>query len=206
MKYLTILIHGLEGSSKDWEEINGFSKGGNLTQSLKARGLDYRAYDLYGHGEWDAEEEDFDPSSISDDLYPKFVYRSADKIAQNIRAELGRGEYDGINLVSYSGGSVPGMKILKKLTNLRIGHIILCVPTPEKEYDDEFSLHNNLDVFDGRDVIVFMGTEDEEVPPEDMDFFFKQLHCRNKTLYRYPCGHALPVNWTKTAAEILEFD
>ena len=204
MKYLTVLIHGLEGSRNDWFDRNGYTKGGYFTDELNAMGYPFVAYDLYGHGDWKADEPDFDPSNIDDDTYPKFVYRSAERISELIRREVCDNGYGGINFVTYSAGCVPGVKILERLKNIDIGQIIMCVPSPERDYDDEFSMHNNLEVFRDRNVSIFMGMNDEYIPSEDTEFFFRLLCCRYKALYRYKSGHALPLAWVEAGIAVLK--
>ena len=102
---LTVLIHGLEGAATDWKDPEGYSHGGLLTQALNNADLPWIALDLYGHGEWKAEEPEFNPANVSDELWAGFIDRSVDAIVQALGFEFG-GAARPINLFLRSSSNV----------------------------------------------------------------------------------------------------
>jgi pimeloyl-ACP methyl ester carboxylesterase len=201
---LTVLIHGLQGSRRDWCERGGYSKGGDLTDRLSALGRSWIACDLYGHGDWPATEPDFSSEHISDELFPSFLSRSADATRVAIEAAVASHDVDHLQLVTYSAGCHVAVQLLKGSLPRPVTTLALAVPTPERAYDDEYSLHNNLDVFEGRTVGMFVGRDDDEVAFDEACWFFDQLPRSAKRRWDYPVGHSLPIAWVDDAIDLLE--
>ncbi|MDA3899246.1 MAG: hypothetical protein PF637_01870 [Spirochaetes bacterium] len=191
---LTVLIHGLESSKDDWTEKNGFTKGGNLTALLEDNELSYCAQDLYGHGQFKADEPGFDPTDISDELWPLFIKRSVRACLEAIESLCNSGAYQSLNVITYSGGSQIGVELLKEQLSLPVAVVAMAVPPLQRDYDDEYSLHNNLDVFSNTKNFFFFGIADEETPIEDCRWLVPQLP-KNSVHFEYQSGHSLPVQW-----------
>lgn len=201
---LTILVHGFEGARTDWRERGGYTKGGDLTDRLGAAGRSWLACDLYGHGDWVADEPDFSPEHISDELFPGFLTRSADAIRAAVIDTVAEADVDHLDVVTYSSGCHVVVQLLKGPSLPRpVSTLAMAVPTPEREYDDEFSLHNNLAVFDGPTVGVFAGRDDDVVALDEVRWFFEQLPGTAKRRWEYASGHALPSAWTDDAVALL---
>lgn len=196
---LIYLIHGQGGSRQDWLDRTGFTRGGLLTEALDAYGMAWAAPDLYGHGAWTADEPDFDPDDIDDDLWDKTVALSVDRMAGELEDLCRGGAYDRIVLVTYSAGAVFGVKLLARTLPRPVETLLLAAAPPQREFDDGYSLHNNLEVFKDRRVVLYSGTEDEEIPPGETRWFFERVPAREKRLREYPSGHSLPAAWTKDA-------
>lgn len=198
---LNILIHGGNSSKNEWFETDGYTKGGNLTDFLERSGLSYLACDLYGHGDWKADEPDFSTENISDEYWNKAVENSVVYIMERI--ELLKENFDSINIISYSIGSFFAINLLEKLQGYRVNNIILCSPDPGREYNDEFSMHNNLDQLEAPYLTIYYGTKDKEVNTGDIMWVFNLVKSENKKLISYNCGHSLPADWVEHAKELL---
>lgn len=196
---LVVLIHGLEASKTDWTTPGGFTSGGDLTALLDEAGIPWMAADLYGHGDWQAVESDFDPADISDELWDSFVSRSIDTIFEMISPLLAEKRKLSIQLVSYSLGCVVLTSLLDSYPGLPVSAVHMASPVPQESMDDEYSLHNNAGLFKKRKLFWHCGTGDEENEDGEIDRVFALMPSKNKTLYRYDFGHSLPVSWTRAA-------
>ncbi|MBN1979992.1 MAG: alpha/beta hydrolase [Chitinivibrionales bacterium] len=198
-KEVVVLIHGLGSSTAEWFEADGYTKGGNFVKKIEERKLSYIAYNLYGHGSFEAEESDFNPENIPDEIWPKFITRSVDLIAEGLKGN--RLETKNIAIVTYSGGAGVATQLLKKYPSLPVSRLVFCSPGLQREYNDEYSLHNNLDCFSKRSLLLLGGKNDEEESIEDLRWFFGQLTGEKKKLVEYDAGHSLPVEWTQDAMD-----
>ncbi|MBN2435541.1 MAG: hypothetical protein JXK07_09790 [Spirochaetes bacterium] len=198
-KDLILLLHGQEASSNDWIINGGFINGAGLTDGLTDSQFSWIAPDLYGHGSFKAEENDFDPADISDELWPVFLKRSADTICNLAEETVKKYGYQSLTVVSYSASCHVAVRIIKHKLSVPIKRVFMAAPCPEREYDDEYSLHNNLDCFNNRKCCFFAGTRDEEVPIDDVRWFFSHIESDDKELLLYDSGHSLPEKWTSDA-------
>ncbi len=192
---LNVLIHGQTSSKEEWTSAGGYTKGGDLTRLLDEHGQSWIAGDLYGHGEWAADEPDFDSADISDGEWTEFLGRSAAGVRRALDLALEQQAYSVLNFVTYSMGCLVAVEIMKQGLPIPVGRIVMAVPTPEREYDDDSSLHNNLAVFSSAFTAVAMGRFDEDVNPQDIVWFFDQIPGDRKLLRSYDSGHSLPEAW-----------
>lgn len=203
---LVVLIHGLGGSHRTWLEDDDYTHGARLTRQLTRHGLAWIAPDLYGHGEWRADEPDFDAHDVSDALWPLFINRSVSHFGDLIRHELVRKACSHITLVSYSAGSCVLAKLAQGDLGLSVDRIVMAVPVPYRDMDDEYSLHRNPDAFSGKLCYIYGGEVDEEVPLPELRWWFSQLDAQEKLLRIYPAGHALPSSWVDDVLIDLRID
>lgn len=172
-------------------------KSGNFTKELEALKMSYIAFDTYGHGDYIADEEDFDNTHMSDDLWPKYISESVKFLQETVTTFVLEHKIEVLNFITYSTGCLVGVKSIATLKNIPIKHVVMCVPTPQKEYDDTYSLHNNMSQLEESEVHICYGLEDDEVPPEESQWFYDQLQVKAKTCHTYTSSHALPVEWVK---------
>lgn len=196
---LTVLFHGLESSAEAWRSPDGFSHGSALTQALDAAGARWVAVDMYGHGRHKATERDFDPADITDEIWPRFIDESVAACERAIDAELADDPHLDLQMVSYSAGVGILTHLVRKRPDLRPSRMVLAVPTPDREADDEYSLHHHLDVFTAPHVTILAATADEEVDPAETSWFF-DLVPEPKEWVLFESGHSLPEEWTALAA------
>lgn len=201
---LTILIHGTEGSRNDWLEIDGYTKGGNLTEKLNSCGFSWLACDLYGHGDYKADEPEFDPAYVSDELWPKFIDQSVESVKICLATALEKRDYKQLHIVTYSGGSQIALKLLQQGLVLPVTKLVMAVPSPEKEYDDEYSFHNHLDLFAHKEIKFFWGRLDDGISLEEAIWFYDRIPGESKSKSIYESGHDLPLKWVGEAVSFLK--
>lgn len=201
---LVVLIHGLGACGRTWSEDEDYTKGAHLTRRLTQLGIPWVAPDLYGHGEWRAEEPEFDPNHIPDSLWQKFVDCSVKRLGETVKRESLRTGSRSITLLSYSVGCVILAKLAQEDLGLPVLDIAMAVPVPFREMDDEYSLHNNQGAFSGRSCYVYAGETDEEVALSELRWWHEQLEAQKKVLRVYSSGHALPVAWVNDVFDDLK--
>lgn len=193
--HLFVLIHGLGGSRRGWLEDETYTHGAQLTQALARRGIAWIAADLYGHGDWHAEEADFDTHHIPDAYWPSFVARSVSRLCALTRQAVAHGGYAQLTLLSYSAGSTILAKLAQEALGCPVETLVLAAPVPDRDMDDTYSLHNNPAAFAGRRCLVYGGEADEDVPAAELRDWFHALDAGQKSLRLYAGGHALPAAW-----------
>lgn len=196
---LVVLIHGLEASKSDWVTPGGFTSGGDLTALLDESGIPWIAADLYGHGEWQAVESDFDPADISDELWDSFVSRSVETLYEMLISRLEKSTRPSLQLVSYSVGCVILTALLAAYPDLPVSAVHMAAPVPQEAMDDEYSLQNKAEFFRKRKLYWHCGKNDEENDEGEVDRVFALIPATDKKLHRYDAGHSLPADWTKAA-------
>ena len=196
---LVVLIHGLEASKSDWITPGGFTSGGDLTALLDEAGVPWIAADLYGHGEWQAVESDFDPAEISDELWDSFVSRSVETLYEMLISRLEKSPRPSLQLVSYSVGCVILTALLAAYPDLPVSAVHMAAPVPQEAMDDEYSLQNKAEFFRKRKLYWHCGKNDEENDEGEVDRVFALIPATDKKLHRYDAGHSLPADWTKAA-------
>lgn len=198
---LFVLLHGQQSSKRDWLEKDGYTHGGNLTEGLMNLGISFIAFDLRGHG--DDKEVDYAKEYLDDDEYADFIDTSVRTIGEMLKQLKTAEPERKLHLLSYSSGSVVGLKIQEQFG--LFDDVFLAVPIPQKEYDDGYSLHNNIGrLKDGSRFIVFYGTNDEEVSADETRWFYDQVNSVDKQIFSYPSGHSLPTEWVESFLRLIQ--
>jgi predicted esterase len=200
---LNLLIHGQGSSRGEWLEKDGYTKGGNLTEILCRDQISWAAADMYGHGEWSADEPDFDPENVDDETWEKLVGLTLANLMDILTGLIRSHRFASMNIITYSAGSVLGARLLAEKLPLPVGRILMAAPTPQRDFDDGYSLHNNLSIFEGRKVFLYAGTSDDEVSIDETRWLFGQIPGDGKTLREYDGGHSLPLAWVTDALKDL---
>lgn len=200
---LTLLFHGTESSKNDWLEKNGYTKGGNFIELLNEKKMSWIALDLYGHGDWTADEAEFDRTDISDELWPKFITASAAEAKKVLSAYIHKYKIEFVNLVSYSAGCHIIVNMLRTKIEISVGNIIMAASGPEKDYDDEFAFHNNLEIFNNNNCTFFWGKNDDDEDIKDNEWFYNMISGNPKKKFVYNSSHSLPINWVYECRKIL---
>lgn len=197
---LYILLHGQQSSKREWLEKDGYTHGGNLTDGLMDNGFSFIAFDLYGHG--DSRTVDYSKDYLDDEEYQDFIGQSVQGIGETLSQIKAVEPERRIHLVTYSTGSVAGLKVQEQYGLFE--DIYLAVPVPQKEYDDEFSLHNNISKLkENSRLVVFYGNNDEEVAASETEWFYDQIPCSKKQIFAYDSGHSLPSEWVRDFINLL---
>lgn len=192
---LCILLHGQESSKDSWLEMGGYTKGGDFAKTLMSKNHPWIAPDLYGHGDWKAKDPKFDPSYLDDEQFGLFIESSVANIFKSLLTLISFARWQNlpITMVTYSVGGLIGLRLIQ--LGVPVEQLIMCVPTPFKEENDEFSMANNLDKPFAPRTLILGGKKDEEVENSETQWFFDQIQNDDKTLQFFESGHDLPIDW-----------
>ena len=75
-------------------------------------------------------------------------------------------------------------------------------PTPEREADDEYSLHQCVDALARSQVTLIHGDSDDEVAAGEVEWLATQFPAK-PTVHTLESGHQLPAAWVDLAVEAL---
>lgn len=189
-------IHYQEGSKEIWLEEESFS---SILNFAIINEIPFYAIDLYGHGAWKSEDSNFNPEYLDDDQWEKFVRLSVTGINEVILKLLNN---KSINIVSSSTGCLMAVKTIAKEINLNT--LIMASPVPAKSYDDEHSLHNNIESLKDCKLLVLTGENDEEVEAGEVKWYFDQIESNQKEIVIYNSGHELPKEWSDKAIQFMK--
>lgn len=196
-KSVLILLHYQTGSKSVWfeDQMTPLMEWAEQSQTCLL------AYDLYGHGDWKAQEPEFDPNYLPDELCEKAIDHSAKYIAEDFLEQKKDLGFTQVDLMGWSFGTTIALKMIPQ--SLSPDRLIFAAPTPEKEYDDGYSFHNNLKAFSNSKVLFISGTKDEEVQEGEVPWVFDQIQSQSKKLIQPESGHDLPKEWINWAIEFL---
>ncbi len=202
---LLIAIHGATSSKDEWGEVDGYTKGGNITSALLDNGYSVIAVDLAHHGDhfqntegltWRNGEvydsiftnhwEDFHKESLLG-IEPIVTFAKQSGLFDTTRTGVASYSLGGyfINQTAQLHGSV------KSLTYMVPG----ATSTPQ------FSAIENQDGLLETNVYMVAGKADEYIPYEETEQFFEDLQMSNKTFAPYESGHSLPIEYVEPLTE-----
>jgi dienelactone hydrolase len=197
-----IAVHGFTDKKEAWIELDGYTKGGNVSLGLLRNGYAVLALDMYHHG-----ENRDDRLSVTDDelinehwemFFAETLRGIHDAIAYvDLNEDL---DAERIGFLSYSLGGMFGFKIANSTP--RIKAVATCVAPVFKEDDDEYAPYNNVDHLSGTPFLMVAAEKDEEVDLAEAQWLFSRLPGENKRFVSFDSGHSLPpdyvdvvVNW-----------
>jgi pimeloyl-ACP methyl ester carboxylesterase len=186
-----LTTHGAVSSKYEWTEIDGFTKGGNITRELVASGIAVVAMDLRYHGENDTQRspglnvfegnnwERFFKESI-EDIYTVIAHFAADPALDPSR----------MGYAGYSMAGIFGFWLANQGAPFKA--MALCVPSVDRGRSSIYSTFNNLQNVSGVPVLQISAENDEYVPFEEAKWLFDQIPVGDKKFLSYPSGHSLP--------------
>lgn len=197
-----IAVHGFTDKKEAWIELDGYTKGGNVSLGLLRNGYAVLALDMYHHGE----NRDSDLNATDDELinehWEVFFAETLQGIHQAINY-VDVNEYldaEKIGFLSYSLGGVFGFRIANSTPRIRA--VATCVAPVFKEDDDEYAPYNNVEHLSGTPFLMVAAEKDEEIDFAEAQWLFSRLPGENKRFACFDSGHSLPpdyvdvvVNW-----------
>lgn len=189
-------IHYQEGSKEIWLDEENYT---SILKYAIDNKIPFYAVDLYGHGEWKSDGDNFNPQYLDDDQWEVFVRNSVQGIKETISFVAKDKE---IQFISYSTGCLMAVKVIDNTINTN--SLVMASPVPARSYDDEYSLHNNIDVLKNKNVLVLSGIDDEEVEDGEVQWYYDLIQSGNKEIERYKSGHELPSQWSDSAIKFLK--
>lgn len=194
-----LATHGATSSKHEWTEIDGYTKGGNLSRELLAAGVAVVAMDWHYHGDNDTAELNgrnvFEPRHFGD-----FFERSV-KDAQAVLEWARQNPALDAERMGFAGYSMAGL-----FGFWLTGHgadfktMLLCVPGSGRKANESYSPCNNLDHLGTVSILQISAAYDEYIEPEESNWLFSRIPVANKKFLSYPSGHSLPVDYVPEAA------
>ncbi len=193
---IIIALHYQTGSKEIWldEEENQA-----ILKYAIEKNMPFYAIDLYGHGDWQSDDEKFDTEDIGDDHWDQFVEDSVSGVEGLINSLDATKK---VNFVCSSTGCLIAVKAIA--SGITPNSIIMASPVPYKSYDDQYSFHNNVSTLKDLNVLILTGKNDEDVEDDEVQWFFNLLESENKEIIFFESGHELPKDWSQRAISFLE--
>jgi dienelactone hydrolase len=201
---VVIAIHGVTSSKHEWTEIDGYTKGGNVTRELVSNGIGVVAVDLHYHGD-NSTQNMGDHNMLLPENWNDFCQRSIDDIQFVIDHFIMKSVFDckRIGFIGYSMGNLFGYFLANKSDIFRA--MVNCVPPAEPENTDPFSSFKNIQNIKDISILQVNAENDEYIFYDFSVKLFDQLQIKIKKLLTFESGHSLPcgyvpeaVNWLKT--------
>lgn len=189
-------IHYQEGSKEIWLDEESCSP---ILEFAIENNVPFFAADLYGHGNWKSSDSSFNPEYLNDEQWELFISKSVTGFKEVVDDFI---KNDSINFIAYSTGCLIAVKLMAE--GINTSSLIMASPVPAKSYDDEYSLHNNLETLKDKKVLVLTGINDNEVETGEVDWYFDQIKSSLKELVTYNSGHELPKEWTEKSVTFLK--
>jgi len=190
-----IAVHGFTDKKEAWIELDGYTKGGNVSLGLLRNGYAVLALDMFHHGE----NRDSELSATDDELINEHWEMFFAETLRGIRHAINYVDLnedldaERIGFLSYSLGGVFGFKIANSTP--RIKAVATCVAPVLKEDDDEYAPYNNVDHLSGTPFLMVAARQDEEIDFAEAQWLFSQLPGENKQFASFDSGHSLPLDY-----------
>ena len=198
-----IALHGVTSSKHEWTEMDGYTKGGNLTRELVENQMAVLAVDLHYHG--DNATRDMGNLNILDARnWEDFFTRSIKDIQAIISHIALKPPFDPkrLGLMGYSMGGLFGFWLANRTDWFKV--MSVCVPPVDQNKNDEYTTFGNLENLKDLSLIQVSARKDEYIPFENSISLFEKIPLAEKKFLSYESGHSLPydyvpevVNWFK---------
>ena len=186
-----LTTHGATSSKHEWTEIDGYTKGGNITRELVASGIAVVAMDLRHHGDNDTGSSP-GLNIFQGDNWGRFFTESI----QDIHAVIAHFASDPaldrsrMGFAGYSMAGVFGFWLANRGAPFRA--MALCVPAVNREKSTVYSTFNNLEHVPEMPILQISAENDEYVPFDEAKWLFERIPVEDKTFLSFPSGHSLP--------------
>lgn len=189
-----LTTHGATSSKHEWTEIDGYTKGGNITRELVASGIAVVAMDLRHHGE-NTERTPPGWNVFEDANWEEFFTESVRDIHGVIKHFRGEPALDPSRM-GFAGYSMAG-KFGFWLANhgAPFACMALCVPNANRTKDSATSTFNNLEHVPEMPILQISAENDEYVPFDEAKWLFDRIPVEDKTFMSFPSGHSLPATY-----------
>lgn len=196
-----VALHYQTGSKEIWLENTTHSPNSALLNYAIAHQIPFYALDLYGHGEWKSEDPAFNPEYLDDEHWELFATKSVTGMVEVINTLSHNHRHKNMTIVAYSVGVLIAVKAIA--AGIILKSLVMVSPVPERQADDAYSLHNNVERLKGLKVLLLTGNQDDEVEPGEVDWYFELIESDQKEMNVFDSGHTLPNAWVERAIEFL---
>ncbi len=196
-----IAFHGATSSKHEWDELNEYTKGGNLVKDLLGAGYAFVTLDLAFHGEHYLRTDSTNYDIVLDDDWVNFFSKSMNSIDPIISFVRSSPEVDNsrLGLMSYSMGALFSFKVSNNYPCFKT--LLAMVPSNGREENDTYSPFNNQKNLSTADLLLIAAEDDEYIPFDDTKWLYGELSSKSKKLLSYKSGHSLPIDYVKPAVK-----
>lgn len=197
-----IATHGATSSKHEWTEMDGYTKGGNLSRLLLDAGVALVAMDWHYHG--DNDTRNMNGRNVFEEQYfEDFFTRSIADIQAVITYAKQHEKLDE-NRMGFAGYSLAGMfGIWLSNSGADFKTLLLCVPGANRSSTTPYAIVNNLKNIGERAVLQLSAEQDEYINFDDAKWLFSQIPVKNKIFHSFKSGHSLPIDYVSIAADWL---
>ncbi len=192
---IVLCFHGMSSSKKEWAEINGYTKGGNLVDELVKLGYGFITFDSEWHGEHFDDSIDLNSDLDDDDKFMHYANQTiefSNSILDYIKENPNLSDKK-LATASYSLGSVCSTLLMNKKANFDFA--LSMVPETFEGDDIEFAPYNNMDNLKDLDWLFILASKDEYVEYKSYQWFMDHIDIDKKKSVSFESGHALPVDY-----------
>jgi dienelactone hydrolase len=195
-----ICTHGATSSKHEWTELDGYTKGGNISREIVKSGIAVLAMDLHYHGDNDTANLN-GKNVLLEENWDDFFNRSIEDIQFVIDYVIKSPRFDStrIGFSGYSLAGTFGFYLANRGAPFKA--MMLCVPGANRKKNTYYSTHNNLDNLRDIAVLQISAFNDEYVNFADAQWLFEQIPLTDKKFLSYPSGHSLPQDYVPNAVE-----
>jgi dienelactone hydrolase len=195
-----ICTHGATSSKHEWTELDGYTKGGNITREIVKRGIAVLAMDLHYHGDNDTANLN-EKNVLIEENWDDFFSRSVEDIRFVIDYVVNNTRFDSkrMGFSGYSLAGVFGFYLANRGAPFKA--MMLCVPGANRKKNNYYSTYNNLDNLSDMAVMQISASNDEYINFNDAQWLFDQIPLTDKKFLSYPSGHSLPHEYVPDAVE-----
>lgn len=186
-KSLIVALHYQNSNKEVWlNSLNGI-----LNFAIETKTA-FFACDLYGHGEWSI--SNYNTNLINENNLDTFMIPTTIGVSDALRTFCINKNLsiDSLQYVAISLGCFTAMDL--SINDLKPKTMILSAPVPLKNYNGNYSFHNNLDAFNQTNILAITGTKDQYNEPNEVQWWIDQVNSNNKKLISYEGGHVPPLN------------
>jgi dienelactone hydrolase len=187
-----VAIHGFEERKETWLDVEGYTKGGRVSQGLLHAGVGVLAVDMYGHGEQREEGFSGPYPALINEQWETFFAQGQGGIEDALAYVSARVDLDATRtgLLSYSLGGVFAFYVAD--VHGGMAALAACAPPAFWEDDDQYAPYNHVEGLAEVPVLVVGAARDEELDFEDVRWLYEQLPGEDKRFVTYDSGHSLP--------------
>lgn len=199
-----IAFHGATSSKHEWDELDEYTKGGNIVKALLAEGYSFITLDAAHHGEHYLNRENSNYDSIFENDWESFFTTTMSSVDPIVEFVLNSDKINQkrLGLMSYSMGSLFAFRVANNYDNFKT--ITAMVPANGRKDDDEYAPYNNQKNLKKMRIYINAAENDEYIPLENQQWFKDKLNAKSVEMATYKSGHSLPIEYVSPTAAWIE--
>jgi dienelactone hydrolase len=198
-----ITTHGATSSKHEWTEMDGYTKGGNITKELVASGIAVIAMDLRYHGDNNTQNMG-DRNVFAEENWDDFFIKSVADIEAVMKYFATHTGLDSkrMGFAGYSLAGIFGFWLADRGAPFKT--MVLSVPSVDRAKNAYYATYNNIHNLHDLSILQVSATNDEYVSFEEAKWLFDQIPVPEKCFLSFPSGHSLPSEYAPKVVQWIE--